>query len=120
MAGLALGNVLVAAEGGEAPVLGDDNLLATGKLVHAAAERLDGRGAVHVTRADGEENLTNVDTGDGAVRLAEGTAHAGLQPIGAGAGQHLVDANDVVGVGADAHVETFLAGNLDEVPLRTS
>ena len=29
---LALGNVLVAAEGGEAPVLGDDDLLAAGEL----------------------------------------------------------------------------------------
>lgn len=43
---LALGNVLVAAEGSEAPVLGDDDLLATRELVLGAAESLDGGGAV--------------------------------------------------------------------------
>lgn len=43
---LALGDVLLAAEGSEAPVLGDDNLLATGELVLRAAESLNGGGAV--------------------------------------------------------------------------
>lgn len=36
--------VLVAAERGEAPVLGDNNLLATGELVLRAAEGLEGVG----------------------------------------------------------------------------
>lgn len=45
-AGLALLNVLLATEGGEAPVLADDDLLATGELVLAAAEGLDGGGTV--------------------------------------------------------------------------
>jgi hypothetical protein len=39
---LALGNVLLTTEGSEAPVLGDDDLLATGELVLRAAESLDG------------------------------------------------------------------------------
>jgi hypothetical protein len=39
-------DILVAAERGEAPVLGDNNLLAAGELVLAAAESLDGGGAV--------------------------------------------------------------------------
>jgi len=39
---LALGNVLVAVERCEAPLLGDDDLLAAGKLVLATAESLDG------------------------------------------------------------------------------
>jgi len=38
-----------------------------------------------------------------------------LQSIGAGAGQHFVDADDVVGVGSNSQVETFFAGYLDEV-----
>lgn len=37
------------------------------------------------------------------------------EPIGTGTGQHLVDTDDVVRVGADAHVETFFAGGLDKV-----
>lgn len=43
--GLAL-EVLLAAEGGEAPVLGDDDLLATRELVLGAAESLQGETTV--------------------------------------------------------------------------
>ena len=70
-----------------------------------------------VAGADTKQDLADVHAGDGAVGFAPGAPHAGLQPIGAGAGQHLVDADDVVGVGADAHVETFFAGGFDEVSL---
>ena len=109
-------DVLLAADRGEAPVLGDDDLLATGELVHGAAEGLDGGGAVRVTGADGQEDLADVDTGDETVGLAESTTHTGLETIGTGARQHLVDTDDVVGVGADAEVETFLTGDFHEVP----
>ena len=57
--------------------------------------------------------MADVNAGDGAVGLAPRTTHAGLESIGAGAGQHFVDAHDVVRVGADAEMETFLAGNLN-------
>jgi len=70
-----------------------------------------------VASADGEQNLTDRHASDEAVGLAERTAHAGLQPIGASARQHLVDADDVVRVGADAEVEAVLAAGLDHVPL---
>lgn len=43
---LALSNVLIAVERREAPLLGDDDLLATRELVLRAAESLDGGGAV--------------------------------------------------------------------------
>lgn len=43
---LALGDVLLAAERGEAPVLGDDDLLATGELVLGTTESLKSGGAV--------------------------------------------------------------------------
>ena len=68
-----------------------------------------------VTGADAQDDLANVDTGNGAVGLAPGTTHTGLQTIGTSARQHLVDTDDVVWVSADAQVETFLAGSLDEV-----
>lgn len=70
-----------------------------------------------VTGPDGEEDLADVDAGDGAVGLAPGATHAGLESIGAGAGQHLVDADDVVGVGADAEVKSFFAGDFDEISI---
>jgi hypothetical protein len=75
-------------------------------------------GLTRVTGADRDDDLANVDTGDGAVGLAPGTAHARLQSVCAGARQHLVDAHDVVRVGAHAHVEALLATRLDEVPGR--
>lgn len=46
VASLPLLDVLLAAERGEAPVLGDDDLLPTGELVLRAAEGLDGQGTV--------------------------------------------------------------------------
>jgi len=45
LARLALGDVLLTAEGSEAPVLGDDDLLATGELVLGATESLNDVGA---------------------------------------------------------------------------
>jgi hypothetical protein len=69
-----------------------------------------------VTGADGENDLTDVDTGDGTVWLTPGTTHTSLQSIGTSARQHLVDTDNVVWVGTDTKVETFLTGNLDEVP----
>lgn len=68
-----------------------------------------------ITSADAHENLANVDTGDSAVRLTPGTTHTGLQSIGTGTRQHLVDTDNVEGVGADSEVETLLTGVLDKV-----
>lgn len=59
--------------------------------------------------------MANVDAGDSAGRLAPRTTHTSLKSIGTSARQHLVDADDVERVGADAKVETFLTARLDEV-----
>jgi hypothetical protein len=107
--------VLVTTERGEAPVLGDDDLLATRELVLRAAEGLKGKVTVGVTSADAHDDLTDVDTGDGTVGLTPGTTHTGLQSIGTGTRQHLVDTDDVEGVSADAQVEALLARVLDQV-----
>ena len=88
-----------------------------GELVGGTAHGLDGGSAVGVTGADGQEDLADVHTGDETVGLTEGTTHTGLETIGSGAGQHLVDTDDVEGVDADAEVETFLTGDLHEVPI---
>jgi hypothetical protein len=107
--------VLIAAERGEAPVLGDNDLLASRELVLGAAEGLKSEVTVGVTSADAHDDLADVDTGNSTVGLAPGTTHTSLQSIGTGARQHLVDADDVERMGADAEVETLLAGVLDEV-----
>ena len=133
---LALSNVLLATEAGEAPVLADDDLLATGELEllalysfpdrHVASylvlrpsQSLKGSGAVGVPRSDGQDDLTNVDARNGTVGLTEGTTHTRLQSIGTGTRQHLVDSDDVVRVGADAEMETFLSGDLDKILVGT-
>lgn len=69
-----------------------------------------------VASAARQDDLADVDTSDKAVGLAEGTTHTGLQSIGTGARQHLVDTDDVVRVGADAEVEGLLTGGLHHVP----
>ena len=54
---------------------------------------------MRVTRADRQQDLADVDTSNGAVGLTPGTTHTRLQSIGPSARQHLVDADDVEGVG---------------------
>jgi len=112
---LALLDVLLAAERGEAPVPGDDDLLAAGELVLATPQSLKSSGAVGVPSADGHEDLADVHTSDKPVGLAERTTHTSLKPISSSARQHLVDADDMVWVDADTEMETFLSGDLDEV-----
>ena len=68
-----------------------------------------------ITSADTQDDLTNVDTGNSSVGLTPSTTHTSLQSIGTSARQHLVDTDDVEGVGTDTEVETFLSGVLDEV-----
>jgi len=70
---------------------------------------------VRITSSDTQDDLTNVDTGNSSVGLTPSTTHSSLQSIGTGARQHLVDSDDMVRVGADTEMETFLSGNLDQV-----
>jgi hypothetical protein len=70
-----------------------------------------------ITSSDTQDDLTDVDTGNGSVGLTPSTTHSSLKSIGTGARQHLVDADDVVWVGTDTEMETFLSGDLDQVPV---
>jgi hypothetical protein len=107
--------VLLATERSEAPVLGDNDLLATRELVLGATESLKSGSLVGVTSPDGHDDLTNVDTGNSAVGLTPGTTHTSLQSIGTSARQHLVDTDDVIGVDTDTEMERLLSADLDEV-----
>ena len=75
----------------------------------------DGRDSRHtmITSPHREQDLANVDTGHGAIGLTPRPTHTGLQSIGAGTGQHLVDTDNMVGVSANAEVKAFFAGNFD-------
>lgn len=65
--------------------------------------------SVGVLAADGEQDLADGHPGTDALRLAKSTTHACLEPISTSAGKHLVDAQHVEGVDADAQVECVLA-----------
>ena len=66
-----------------------------------------------ITGPHREQDLADVDAGYGSIGLAPGTTHTGLQSIGTGARQHLVDTYDVVGMGAHTEMEPFFAGDFD-------
>lgn len=110
-----LGNVILTRQLGEAPLLGDDDLLATSKLELCTTKGLDDNGLVGILGTNREDDLTNVDTGGGRVRLTPGTTHTGLKTISTGTGQHLVDTEDVEGVETDTHMEGILARHLGDV-----
>jgi hypothetical protein len=109
------GEVLLAGELGEAPLLGDDDLLATGELELGTAERLEDNGLVVILGTDREDDLTNVNASSSTHGLTVGTTHSGLKSISTGAGQHLVDTQDVEGVETDTHVEGVLSRVLGDV-----
>lgn len=129
--GLVVGSV----ERGEAPLLGDNDLLSSRELVSRSSEGLNDDVLVRVSASDRHDDLTaddsqhlsgtslhdveaknsHVDSGDTAVRLAPSASHTLLQPIGTSAGQHLVDSDNVEGVNSDTHVERLLAGRLHNV-----
>ena len=76
--------VVLTVDVGEAPLAGDDDLLATGELVAGAAESLLDDGGVLVLCTNGEDDLTDIDASDGAVRLSPSATHAGLETEGRG------------------------------------
>lgn len=106
---------LLGVELGEAPFLGDVDLLAAGELELGSAQGFNHMLLVLQLGADGHDDLADVDPGHGALRLPEGAPHAGLEAVGAGARQHLVDADDMEGVQAHADVEAVLAAALHHV-----
>lgn len=107
--------VLLKKEGGEAPLVGDDNVLATGELVRSAAEGLNDLVLVLHFGADREHDGADVDAGADTEGLTEGVTHTRRQSIGTGATKHFVLTEDVEGVQADSHVERLLTAGLEHV-----
>lgn len=93
--------------------------MATSELVTRAAESLENNGLVAVTGADREQDLANVDTGNGVVGLTVSTTHTGLEPIGTSARKHLVDTDNVEGVDTHTKVERVLTRGLGDVLVGT-
>jgi len=73
--------VLVTIELGESPLLGDHNLLSSRELEGSTAGSLkDVLGDV-VLAADGEDDLSNLDTGHETIGLTKSTTHSSLESI---------------------------------------
>lgn len=106
---------LICVEFGKAPLLGDVYLLAARELELGSAEGFDHVLLVLQLGADRHDDLADVDPRHRTLRFPEGTSHAGLEPVGARAGQHLVDADDVEGVQTHSDVEAILATALHHV-----
>jgi len=107
--------VLLSAERSESPKLGYNDLLLSGELVSCSPQCLDDNRLVGILASNRQDDLANVDTGDGTVGFAPSTTHTGLETICTGAGQHLVDSNDVVRVYSDTHVEGIFSRGLCHV-----
>lgn len=81
------------------------DLLAAGELHLGTLERLKEVGEMVITASCGHDNLTNMYAGHGALGLPESATHTGLQTIGAGTWQHLVDADHVERMTPDLKVQ---------------
>lgn len=73
--------VLLPVDVSEAPLAGNDDLLTTREFVTSAAESFPDNGRVGILRADGKDDLADVNTGGSAVWLAPCTTHTGLQTV---------------------------------------
>ena len=71
--------VLLLVDVGEAPLLGDDDLLATGEFITGTTKGLLDNGSVGIFATNGKKNLANVHAGHSPVRFAPGTTHTGLK-----------------------------------------
>jgi len=95
---------------GETVFTGDENLLSAGELELGTTEGFLGVGNIIDLGSDGDQNGTNADTGSLTEGLSVSVTHTGLESISTGAGEHLVDADNVPGVDSDSDMETILTG----------
>merc|ERR1719272_1493347 len=84
-------------DGGESVFTGDEHGLSSRELTLGASEGFTSVGDILGLNSDGDEDGSTVSS-----------SHTGLKSISTGAGKHLVDADNVPGMGSDSHVEGFL------------
>lgn len=108
---------------GESPLSGGDDDLTSWELELGTTEGLNcvldvlkiiskHRSVVHSTYSfldsHGEENVTNVDTGDQSLWLSVSSTHSSLETISSGTGKHFVDTGNVEWVLAHTEMESVL------------
>ena len=114
-AGTTHGDVLFAGILGEAPFQTLEDLLAAGKLEFSATNGFNDVRLAGILGTDAQQDLSDVDASGNANGLSVGVTHSRRQSIGAGTGKHLVGAEHVEGMGADANVEGVLSDVLTQV-----
>jgi len=100
---------------GESVLSGDEDHLTSSELELGSSESFLGSWDVLWGGSDGDQDGSDVDTGALTVGLTESVTHTGLKSISTGAGEHLVDADNVPGVNSDADMETFLTSSSNHV-----
>ena len=93
--------------GGESVFTGDEDGLSSRELALGASEGLTSVGDVLGLASHGDEDGTDVNTASLEEGFTVSSSHTSLKSISTGAGQHLVDADNVPGMGSDSHVEGF-------------
>ena len=97
---------------GESVLAGHEDALASGEFELSTTEGLLGvDGVLAGLGADGHQDHANVHTGGFAESLSVSVTHTGLESIGTGAGEHLVDAHHMPGMDTHSDVEVFLSGS---------
>lgn len=72
--------VILTVDIGKAPLARNNDLLTAGELIASATESFLDDSSIRVLATNGEKDLANVDTGNGAVGLAPRATHTRLQP----------------------------------------
>eukprot|EP00178_Gracilaria_changii_P009040 TRINITY_DN26833_c0_g1_i1.p2 TRINITY_DN26833_c0_g1~~TRINITY_DN26833_c0_g1_i1.p2 ORF type:complete len:161 (-),score=19.91 TRINITY_DN26833_c0_g1_i1:140-622(-) len=96
----------------EAPVLGDNDLLGTRELVSGSVKGFLGGIEGGFLASHRHDDVSDINSGDNTTRLSESSSHSGLQSIGSGTRQHLVDSDDVPRMGSHSKVKVFLLTSL--------
>lgn len=73
--------VLFLGKFGEAPFVGDDDLLSTGELVLGTTQSFDDVLGHVILRSDGQQDLLDVDTSDETLWFTESTPHTSLKSV---------------------------------------
>ena len=100
---------------GKSPLQTLENLLPSSELELTTTNGLDNVWLGGILSTNGEENLSNVDTGGDTNGLSVGMPHTAGKPIGSSAGKHLVGTDDVEGVNTDTDVVTLLSDGVGQV-----
>ena len=93
----------------ESPFGGNDDALSSREFVLGSLHDHNSLFNLGFFASDGHQNAADFHTGHATCGFSEGSSHTSLQSICSGAGQHLVDTDNVPRVDAHSHVESIFS-----------